>query len=333
MSLLELCKDPSNDIIKEQQKDLNSSGEDDVAKWMLREQVKQYYNRLLALQQNKQKLYGILWGQSSSGLQEVIKADEEYADKSSKFDCIWLLEKLNLVSAGVDKKANKYSSLVRAITAFVTMRQGPTKSNDSFQKRVEANAISMELAGGSHIMFSPQIATIADKTSGASKEEKEKNRFKAIIMILRADPGRYASLQESLFKGVYKGRDEFPETPTEAYDLLQRISSDISLYTTGTTRFGRFRFRNRHKVGMVSFMQQGSKGSKHLTPDRDGKVHPEIKCHNCGREGHYANQCDKNKVQFAHFSLTQNKLQIINKHWLLLDSCLTVSVCTNPELV
>ena len=98
--------------------------------------MKQYYNRLLALQQNKQKLYGILWGQSSSGLQEVIKADEEYADKSSKFDCIWLLEKLNLVSAGVDKKANKYSSLVRAITAFVTMRQGPTKSNDSFQKKM-----------------------------------------------------------------------------------------------------------------------------------------------------------------------------------------------------
>ena len=33
------------------------------------------------------------------------------------------------------------------------------------------------------------------------------------------------------------------------------------------------------------------------------------------------------------FSLTQKKMGLINKHWLLLDTCNTIGVCCNPSLV
>ena len=245
-----------------------------------------------------------------------------------------ILEKLNLVSAGVDKKANKYSTLVRAITAFVTIRQGQSESNDSFRKRIETNTVTLELAGGGHILYSPKISEAADKNSPKDdKKEVEIQRFKAMIMILRADPARYGSLQESLFEGVYKGRDEFPETLTAAYDLLQRIANDFTIYTTGSSRFSKFKLRAQKKLGAISFLQSGTNESDELVPGRDGKIHPKIICHNCHKAGHYSKQYPHNKKQFAHFTLTQNKMQVVNKHWLLLDSCSTVSVCCNPDMV
>ena len=47
--------------------------------------------------------------------------------------------------------------------------------------------------------------------------DTDTDTFKAMVMILRADTGRYADLQKTLFKGVYKCRDEFPTTVTAAY--------------------------------------------------------------------------------------------------------------------
>ena len=209
VELLETGKDPESDIIAKAPKDLTGGKEDSkVEEWMNLEKVKIHVKRLQTLGNNKQTLYGLIWGQCSSGLQEVIKADDEYKAKAKVFDCVWLLEKTNLVSAGVDEKANKYCTLIRAITAFATMRQGPTEPNNSFRKRVEANATTLELSGGAHIMYSPQISTAQDAKNPKEEETKvEKDRFKAVIMILRADPARYSSLQESLFEGVYKGRD------------------------------------------------------------------------------------------------------------------------------
>ena len=72
-------------------------------------------------------------------------------------------------------------------------------------------------------------------------------------------------------------------------------------------------------------------------PGKDGKLFPHIKCHNCGKKGHYATQCPKEKqakrAQFTQFVLTQQDHELINKSWILLDTCSTVSVCCNKSLV
>ena len=115
-----------------------------------------------------------------------------------------------------------------------------------------------------------------------------------MILILRSDPNRYSHLQESLFEGVYKGRDEFPVTVTAAYDMLQNAAGDITQYTTGSkTRFSRFRFRNR-RAGNVTFTQTGQDNSE-LVAGTDRKLHPKIQCRLCHKWGHYANQCAHKK--------------------------------------
>ena len=345
ITILEKLTDPTADIKKEQPADMKEKeSKSEVQRWVKQEEVKQFVKRLTALEQNQETLYGLIWGQCSSGLQEVLKTHDKYTKKSTAFDCIWILEKTKLISAGVDQRANKHSTLVRALTSLCNIRQGVNESNDSFCKRIDAYALTLTLAGGGHVMCSPELVVATDKDK-VTEEEKavEEDKFKTMLMILRSDPTRYGRLQESLFEGVYKGRDKFPPTVTGAYDLLQHIASDVSSYTRPEQRHNaRFsRFRRGNRVGNVSFFQRRGNSTQEPVAGTDGRVHPHITCHGCGSKGHYRDKCPNvtsgkprnTQVTLAHFTLTQKKLELIDRNWLLLDTGSTISVCCNPDLV
>lgn len=53
-----------------------------VQKWIKQEQVKHYFRRFELPRNNKETLYGVVWGQCSSGLQEAIKSKLEYKVQS-----------------------------------------------------------------------------------------------------------------------------------------------------------------------------------------------------------------------------------------------------------
>ena len=336
--ILDSLEDPTSTVEGKEPTELTEEeAKSEVKRWMKQEKVKQHIKRLNTLESNKEKLYALVWGQFSTGLQEVLKGEDAFVTSDSDFDCIWLLEKAKLVSSGVDTKANKYCSLVQAMTSFCTISQGPNESNDSFRKRIDSAALTLSLAGGDHMLWSPALIKMKMPDQGPSDKEIESDTdtFKAMVMILRADSNRYSSLQKTLFEGVYKGRDEFPVTVTAAYDLLQHFSSDITSYSK-PIRGGRFRFRRGRKLANhnsnLTFTQSAT---KETVPGNDSRVYPHITCRNCNKPGHYANQCPNKSqpVTLAHFSLSQKQLEVIDKNWLLLDTCSTVSVCCNSTLV
>jgi hypothetical protein len=342
MPILDKLEDPKNDIIADQPKDLtNDEQRSEVMRWMKQEQVKTHIKRLTNLDGNKEKMYSIVWGQCSNALQEVIKTDDAFAQKDADFDCIWLLQKCKMAAAGVNDKANKHATLFQSILHFCTIKQSQYESNDSFRKRLDSAVLTLELAGGKHILVSDVLLKAADIDNPSPVElDIEEEKFKAMVLIMRADPYRYNTLQSSLEEGVLLGRDEYPRSVTAAYDLLQNTCPELP--GGGNKRGGRFsrfrRGRNKNAHGShVSFAQATSNsGDKSSVPGKDGKVFAHIKCHNCGKYGHYANQCTearKPRAQFTQFVLTQKDHEIIDKSWILLDTCSTVSVCCNKSLV
>ena len=158
--------------------------------------MKQHIKRVLTLKNNKETLYGVLWGQFSHGLQESLKTEEVFEAKSKDFDCVWLLEKAKLVSSGVDSRANKHATLVKALTSLCNIKQGSSETNDSYRKRINAYALTLKLAGGEHVLWSPTLIEKTDKTKPPTDDDKKKEieKFKAMLMILCADSGRYGHL-------------------------------------------------------------------------------------------------------------------------------------------
>ena len=243
-----------------------------VQQWIKQEQVKRYFRRIENLRNNKETLYGLVWGQCSSGLQEAIKSELEYDTQSKLFNTTWLLEKAKLISSGVDERANKYLTLLRALTSMVNVRQGQNKSNDSFRKRVDSVTLTVSLVAGSKMLYSEDISNAVDPTDPSDEEvEIEEQRLKAMLMIIRSDFGRFGDLQESLLEGMHKGRDEFPTTVVQAYDLLQRVSNDIyqNMPTNQPKQNKCFTFCRNKQAGGLSFMQKGK--TCELVPGRDGK--------------------------------------------------------------
>ena len=334
LPILELMKDPTPDVEAEEPGDLFGTDADSKVKvWMKQEEVKHHIKRLKNLQQNQEKLYAIIWGQLSHAMQEVVKGDDDFVFKDTVFDCIWLLQKCKLISAGVDGKANKHYNFVLALSSLCSLQQGITESNDSFRKRVDASALTLDLAGGSHVLCSPDLIVAVDENQITAKEiNVEVEKMKAMIMFLKADPARYGTLHEDLYQSVYRGRDEFPTTVTATYDLLQHTSGKIGTNKLNLQeRMSKFRFRRGNKRNFT-FVQSNN---REPVPGKDGKVYSHITCHNCNTPGHYSNQCPakNDKVTLAHFSLTQKKLELINQDWILLDTCSTVSVFCNKSLV
>ena len=347
VNMLEKYKDPSEEInsllprksnlqsTKVKTEDGDEEEQDQYSKEMenmiLKELVKNHIHRVTKLDSNKMKLYGLIWGQLTTGLQEVVKGDDDFSSKDLQFDCIWLLQKLKLITAGLDERSNKFATYVTAVRQAFTVRQRENESNDSYRKRFESHVLTLDLVGGKHVTYSPTVMqSLDDKLDPAVESDvlEAQQKTMGMMLILGADPTRFQSLQDSLEEGVLLGRDEYPETVTQAYELLQ--STCPHLIKT-SNRFSRFRKGGKFRLGNVSFAQVSNHNT---TAGRDGKTYSNVKCHGCQEFGHYKNQCPKAKqVTLTQFVLNQKEMEDINSNWILLDSCSTVSVYKNKNLV
>ena len=120
----------------------------------------------------------------------------------------------------------------------MTTRKGQSETHDEYLNKFNSRLENMILAAGRHILCSTQILG-KDMVSCTPVEiNTEKERFKAICFILRADEIRYDDILEELRKGVYSGRDEYPTTVPDAYELLLRASQKIGYNQIRTEQSG-----------------------------------------------------------------------------------------------
>jgi len=85
--------------------------------WEMR--VKRYLDQEEILQENVNKLHGLMIGQCMPALHSTIKADNEYEEKSKKFDALWLMQKFKVIVAGIDLIANPALTLHEQVITFL----------------------------------------------------------------------------------------------------------------------------------------------------------------------------------------------------------------------
>ena len=336
--IIDKYKDPKDEIEGQCPEDLTvKEAKSEVMRWIKKAEVEEHMDRRAALVKNKMALYSLVWGQCTIALQEVIKGETEFEERDMKFDIIWLLQKCKVITSGMDERANAYFNLATAIRQVFNTTQRENETNEDYRTRFESQTTTMGLVGGKHILTSPtllqRIVKKGNTTIATDKQKlEEEQKMKAMIMIIGADHGRFATIQRTLRDGVILGRDEYPETVTAAYDLLQSTCPTLNK----PSRFGsRFRKGGRFKLGNVSFVQLGEKNNTPPVPGTDGIIHPNITCHGCNAKGHYRNRCPTTpkNVTLTQFVLNQHELSTIDPTWILLDTCSTVSVFCNKELV
>ena len=150
-----------------------------------------------------------------------------------------------------------------------------------------------------------------------------------MCFLIQSEKKRYGELLEHLNKGSYKGRDEFPDTVTGAYELLIRTSIYIRISTCQINRFssrtkycGRFSFifaQNGRRENLRKHKYQGNTVAlRDVLKGGDGVTQYEIKCYGCQTLGHYNYQCpDQIGENFAHIGIIFSQVQHrIKNIWL-----------------
>ena len=123
LPILEFMKNPKPVVEAEEPGDLpDADAKSKVKTWMKQEEVKLHIKRLKNLERNQERLYAIVWGQLIHAMQEVTKGDDDFVSKDTIFDCIWLLQKCKLISAGVDGKAHKHYNFVLALSSLCSLQ-------------------------------------------------------------------------------------------------------------------------------------------------------------------------------------------------------------------
>jgi len=120
-------------------------------------------------------------------LKSTIKGDSEYKVKAARFDSLWLLNKVKIIMAGVDTKANTALTLHEQILSLFNMQQGPMETEDDYLTRFTAKATNLELSRGKHIFCSPQLLEQEVHVAAPDEVEKEAERFCAMCFMLHAD--------------------------------------------------------------------------------------------------------------------------------------------------
>jgi len=126
-----------------------------IRKWEIK--CKNFLNRQEILIKNVHKIYGIVIGQCTPTLRSTLKSDNDYNNKSAVFDAKWLLDKLKILMAGVDPKANAAHTLHKQVLTFFNTRQGQNESYDNYLVRFNSRVRVLEMSGGKHIFVSKNV--------------------------------------------------------------------------------------------------------------------------------------------------------------------------------
>ena len=143
------------------------------------------------------------------------------------FDIVWLLNKVKTISARVDSTANPLLTLHEQMLLFFNTKQGENEPEDCYLTRFNSRLKNMELTGGAHFLCSPQLLGKTMTEASTEEVEEEREKFKAMCFILRADESLYGDLLDDLKSGVHRNRDEYPKTLSGAYELLIRTRGQL----------------------------------------------------------------------------------------------------------
>ena len=213
--VVEVTRNPSANIIENFKKlskpeELtDKEKESHIETEIKKEEIKEFVKNLNTVKSNLKKIYSLVYGNCTEGVQTMLKADSDYDDKSRIFDYEWLLKKVKAIISGLDTKVNLRVSLHPAIANFINMRQYDNETNDDYLTRFKSMVETLILAGGEHILVSKELIG-KDDLSLATKEElnEEKQKFMATCFILRSDETRYKKLLDDLKSSANRGRDE-----------------------------------------------------------------------------------------------------------------------------
>ena len=107
----------------------------DVLVEIQQQRIKKFVDREIEVETNLKNIYGLIKGQCFHSLSALLKQENDFEGRDSVQDVLWLMEKIEKITSGLDSKSNRQCNLFDALLTFITMRQGESESDTAYMKQ------------------------------------------------------------------------------------------------------------------------------------------------------------------------------------------------------
>jgi hypothetical protein len=217
----------------------------EIESW--KKQLDQYWKRRGMYADNKVKLYSLIWGQSTKSTQSKLETHQEYHQCKSDYDSLKLIRIICEFIFKSDDRQYKYKVEDQAKRAYYNLRQTPEMSCQEYFERVRNIVDVIKSLGGNLADDMHLTDELPDRnrprngwTEAQKNEARERIENKTIAygILVRADRSRYRKLIEEVENDFLNGHDNYPKTPTDAYNLLVNYRNYITVNKRTVTQGG-----------------------------------------------------------------------------------------------
>ena len=204
-------------------------------------EVDEYMARKKDYSENKWALFAVVLGQCSEAMKAKLQVHEEYKTWERTHDVVSLLREIKGVSELFDSRAYFLEAFVNVKKQFFFAQQEPDETNTDYFARFRkicsiarhygADLTADECLIKHELLMTGEITSLREDISNIIFDRLETkksadSRLKAYIFTIGADKKRYRNLHKSLANSLIMGRNVYPKTIADAYDMLIKSESD-----------------------------------------------------------------------------------------------------------
>lgn len=281
-----------------------------TAKAIWKKKIDIFVAREEALEENNRALYALVLGQCSETLRTALASQDSFEEIDSSLNGLMLLQLIKSLVYQFHSQKYLGHSIHESIRRLAMLQQPRTMTVNTYLEHFQNLVEVIEHTGGTIGYHNGMIAEVAKENNVTFENvtpaqllifrEKAKERFLAVSFLLNADRSRFGRLIEDTENGYLRTRNSYPETVTEAYNLLVNWKQDPRNYAQVVGGNDGISFGT---VGDgVTLNTQGRR-----TPGR-GKNAPDIStvtCYKCGLKGHYSPECPSGDAGSVQSGVTQ----------------------------
>jgi hypothetical protein len=240
------------------------------------------------LNHNLRQLFALIWGQCTEVLQQRVEAEEGFAKMSNENDGLLLLKTIKNITYRYQSQKYVPDSLFESKKRFYMQSQGKLSTAEYHTQFMNLVAVIKHCGGSTwdDVGVEEMILRNEGKTSkvGMTKAEMKalaedvEQRSLAVAFIRCSDRLRFGKLVEDMENNYLQGNNKYPTTVVAANHLLTNWKHDARLGTRDVNG------------GEISFVNDGDKKAGRANAKK------EVTCHRCKQKGHYANECDNERV-------------------------------------
>jgi hypothetical protein len=174
---------------------------------------------------NKVKIFTILMQQCSPSVTNKVEASKGHEQAKKVYDCKWLITTIKSVCHNFEQTKNRFMALIKAKADLFQCRQGQNQSTHDYHDMFKELLSVLESYGGKLHDPIEAVPTVlaeanAKKLDNYGKDKRMRECYSAALFLCNADGARYGPLRDALSNAFGLGRDEYPTTLVDAYQLL-----------------------------------------------------------------------------------------------------------------